>query len=65
MRLADVLTAADGRGIDRGSRVKLPLQVADAIGDKAAGAILECLRNGEFPRDCLVVPAYRIGGTFR
>ena len=31
MRLADVLAAADGRGIDRGSWVKLPHQVADAL----------------------------------
>ena len=30
-RLADVLAAADGRGLDRGSWIKLPHQVADAL----------------------------------
>lgn len=35
-----------------------------AMGDAAADAVLEYLRNGGFPRDCILCPAYRIGGSF-
>ena len=38
---------------------------AEAMGDKAADVLLEYLRNGEFPHDCTLGPAYRIGGSFR
>ena len=38
---------------------------AEAMGDKAADVLLEYLRNGEFPQDCALGPAYRIGGSFR
>ena len=33
--------------------------------DKAADVLLEYLRNGDFPQDCTLGPAYRIGGSFR